>query len=119
MLGMNKRHEKKNLVKAKNAIYMIQKNLYWNYYYLNISNTNLNVIFRNMPALKKRINKYRRYSHKKLGLAKMAVMDLKRSIRVDVKKLQDEKESLFKQITAIKHKKFKKGVVHLIRHKVD
>jgi len=84
---------------------MIKKNLYWNYYWLNISNTHLNVKFREMPAMKRTMNKRRRYSHKKLGLAKMAVMDIKYQIKLDIKKHEDEKEKYFQKILAIKSKK--------------
>jgi len=76
MLELKKQHHKDALVKAKNDVYMIQKNLYWNYYYLNISNTDLNVKFRNLPMYKKKMNRRRKYSHNKLGIAKMVIMDI-------------------------------------------
>jgi hypothetical protein len=72
-----------------------------------------------MPHLKRMINKRRRYSHKKLGLAKIGLMDIKLKIKYDITKHQDEKEKYFKQILAIKSKKGKRSIASLISHKHD
>lgn len=97
-----KMNNQKNVVKTKNNLYMIKKNLYWNYYYLNITNTKLNVEFSHIKAIKSNANRRRKYSQHHLGIAKLAVMDVKVALHYKQKKLRYQKQRLYKKILSIR-----------------
>jgi hypothetical protein len=77
LLEKVKLHEAEKITETKNNLYMIGYNLYWNYYYLNIANTKLNVDFSHLPWIKKQVNMRRKYSRHHIGLGKLAIMDIK------------------------------------------
>jgi hypothetical protein len=87
LIKFSKLHDKPKEIKFNNAITVIKRSLYWNYYYLAMINENLTEIFAHLSSLKQHVNQRIKYSRTQIGIAKMNVEEEKRSLKMQNKEL--------------------------------